>query len=797
MNHKTWTNALTCLCVLAPSLACALPEESNMATASAPPVATAPAPAPSDAAPRRRALLVGINDYSASDLSAPKPAADAGPLPKGQRGDWPDLAGAVNDVEAMRDMLVGRFEFQDADVHLLKDQEATRDAILRAIREHLVEPVQKGDVVVFHYSGHGSQVRNSKSPERDQLDESIVPADSIRGAFDVRDKELRGLFNEALAKGARPVVVLDSCHSGSGVRGLLDGSQSRVLQPDLRDVADGKDYGPPIEDCGALVLAAAQDDEPALESTDESNRRHGAFTLALLRALRAASPGESSRYVFERAQGWLATSRYQRPVLEGLPERRAEPLFGAPSEGQGGAVVAVEGVGGDGQVWLRGGWIDGLAPGSELRRFGAESSAGPRLRVTELDGRLRSRAEVLAENGADSEVKRGDLFEVDTWVADLQSLRVWVPCAETTDAARSLAEKLAASARDGKLGWVEDPTETTPSHVVRWSGGAFELLEPGRPPTILGERPSVDDVLSHLPDDAQLFVQLPAPAALPGQLEIGPGSRYSAVEVVDDPGQATYVLAGRLRDALNNPTLEYAWIRPGSRQGDRESVHLPERSAWIALASSPSGDLKETSWKLRDKVLRLYKVFAWSLLEPGPGARAAFPYRLAIADAGGALVDELVSGRDYTLVLHTEDGAPVDAASVQNRYVYVFAIDSAGASTLLYPQISRSSENKYPGVSVKDGSAPGRIDLGADSRFEVVEPFGFDTFYLFSSADPISDPGLAFQYEGVRGREPPRRSALATLLAEVGSTKRGSRGRATSSSWSIDKKTYPTKRAED
>ncbi|WP_223210404.1 caspase family protein, partial [Microcystis aeruginosa] len=41
---------------------------------------------------------------------------------------------------------------------LLTDKEATRENILQAFEEHLIQWAQPGDVVVFHFSGHGSQV---------------------------------------------------------------------------------------------------------------------------------------------------------------------------------------------------------------------------------------------------------------------------------------------------------------------------------------------------------------------------------------------------------------------------------------------------------------------------------------------------------------------------------------------------------------------------------------------------------------------------------------------------------------
>src|SRR6185369_1924676 len=136
----------------------------------------------------------------------------------------------------------------------------------------------------------GSQVKNSRSDEPDKLDESIVPADSRRGADDIRDKELRRIFNAILDRGAHLTVMIDACHSGSGARGLLTQARPRGIRPDLRDVADGGDAGPRPENRGALVISSAHDDEIAVETRDDGGTMHGAFTWAWMRAMRDAAP---------------------------------------------------------------------------------------------------------------------------------------------------------------------------------------------------------------------------------------------------------------------------------------------------------------------------------------------------------------------------------------------------------------------------------------------------------------------------------------------------------------------------
>src|SRR5690242_18761857 len=94
-------------------------------------------------AAHRRALLVGIDDYTASHIPP-----HASPVPG---RDYTNLGGSVNDVTSMRDV-VARLGFDD--VVTLTDQAATRAAILDAIETRLIAPSQKDDVVFFFYAGH-------------------------------------------------------------------------------------------------------------------------------------------------------------------------------------------------------------------------------------------------------------------------------------------------------------------------------------------------------------------------------------------------------------------------------------------------------------------------------------------------------------------------------------------------------------------------------------------------------------------------------------------------------------------
>src|SRR5438067_4310579 len=218
--------------------------------------------------------------------------------------DYPNLTGAVNDAGALAEMLVLLYGFDRRDIITLTDQTATRAAILDTLEQQLVNTAAKDDVIFFYFAGHGSQVRNTLSDKRDKLDESIVPADSRIGARDIRDKELRILFNRILDRGAHLTVILDNCHSGSGARGLATGAHPRAIKPDLRDVAD-RVNSPAPETRGALILSATQDADAAWEVRDNEGKFHGAFSWAWMRALRDAAPGEPALETFLRAQARL------------------------------------------------------------------------------------------------------------------------------------------------------------------------------------------------------------------------------------------------------------------------------------------------------------------------------------------------------------------------------------------------------------------------------------------------------------------------------------------------------------
>ncbi|MGB3692744.1 MAG: caspase family protein, partial [Spirulinaceae cyanobacterium] len=144
---------------------------------------------------RKLALLVGINQY-----------------PRGQ-----NLMGCLTDVELQRELLIHRFGFLPEDILILKDKQATREDIETAFIEHLTGQAQSDDVVVFHFSGYGSQV---DIPGTEGFANSLIPVDGslqTKGSPVVNEllEDTLILLAQSLAT-KKVTMVLDTSYVNTG-----------------------------------------------------------------------------------------------------------------------------------------------------------------------------------------------------------------------------------------------------------------------------------------------------------------------------------------------------------------------------------------------------------------------------------------------------------------------------------------------------------------------------------------------------------------------------------------------------
>ncbi|GMY19933.1 metacaspase-9 [Fagus crenata] len=134
-----------------------------------------------------------------------------------------ELNGCINDVLAMRDVLVKRFGFDHSQIELLTDAPGSlvmpTGANIKKALDQMVNKAESGDVLFFHYSGHGTRIPSSKPGHPFRQDEAIVPCDFNL----ITDVDFRQLVNR-LPKGTSITILSDSCHSG----GLIDKEKEQI-----------------------------------------------------------------------------------------------------------------------------------------------------------------------------------------------------------------------------------------------------------------------------------------------------------------------------------------------------------------------------------------------------------------------------------------------------------------------------------------------------------------------------------------------------------------------------------------
>ncbi|MCX6560524.1 MAG: caspase family protein [Candidatus Aminicenantes bacterium] len=745
----------------------------------------------------RRALLVGINQYVPQG-SPPSMIKDASYL---GRQEWWNLRGCLNDVKVMRELLEKKFRFPPQNIEVLLDAQATRQAIIDAIRGRLIAASSRGDVSLFYFSGHGSRFINTLNGELKRKDETIVPADSYAGAKDIRDKELARLFNEALDKGVILTAIFDSCCSGSVCRGFsaLDAGQSRY-QPEVRsdaleppDSTKKPEERTELKERGILVLSAAQDDQIAEEAFDEEardkeSRPRGAFSLALSKVLSAASENEPASRIEQRLRSiMLSENRAQIPVFSGTSERMSGPLFGAGTAvSTGGLCVAAVQVEGD-AVEIRGGYAVGLAEGCELNLEDARRPSEVRIRITKVEGLAQAKAAVIA--GSASTIKPGSLFRVYKWTySNAQgALKVWWPASppklQDLNTARSEIQALKSS---GQIAWVRDPTEDSPDWQVGYDGRSWILLEKAAGRRIVLKQPwRAKDILEivSVPGGgrAKVFVGFPAPVELTAKLNLGSGTANDAVIRTVSESEANYSLVGRLEDGA----VQTAWLARNAIREPSESP-LPVRSDWRTVMPSAES-LRDAAAALEDAALRLQKIKGWLNLQSQDESLRPFPYHLGFKNAGTGRVtspnEPLQVGERYNAVL-IRDEAPSGSRPEQRR-IYVFAISGDGRGTLLYPRFGEV-ENFLPPENqlVKGGNIVLKDAAGAFQIPETTDPCAY---FLLTSADPLGNPWV-LEFDGVKTRgagvAEGSSNPLARLLQQVGAATRGKP--AAPSHWSVE-----------
>ncbi|MEO1067361.1 MAG: caspase family protein, partial [Pseudomonadota bacterium] len=167
-----------------------------------------------------KALLIGVSDYDETIGLA-------------------DLRGPANDVRLLQDVLTGRGV---EDIRLVADgvdnaQAPTRQNILASFSK-LAKDARDGDFIIIHMSGHGTRQPDANGDEADGFDEVFLPGNVTRaepGTVSIPnaivDEEIGDAVSAIRATGADVWLIMDSCHSGTGLRAGSLNTADRYIDP--------------------------------------------------------------------------------------------------------------------------------------------------------------------------------------------------------------------------------------------------------------------------------------------------------------------------------------------------------------------------------------------------------------------------------------------------------------------------------------------------------------------------------------------------------------------------------------
>ena len=298
--------------------------------------------------PRRTALLVGINYNNNPDAT---------------------LNGCYNDVVNISQYLRDVLGYSASSVNILTDGNRgaagagtasalppTRQNIIAGLT-NLVAGMIPGDEAVFHFSGHGSLVRDTNGDEATGLDSCLCPLDyavpASAGGGMITDDEIRTLLVNKVPRGARLYVILDCCHNGTGcdIRYKYEDFSVLLRQrptPIWRTMQRAFTNPKYTETAGEVYMISGCRDEQTSADAYINNAFAGALTYAvfsILRANQATIRTYSWSSLLRDVRHFMRVNKYTQipQLMTGQIISPARPVFAGVSLS---APIAVVGRGG-------------------------------------------------------------------------------------------------------------------------------------------------------------------------------------------------------------------------------------------------------------------------------------------------------------------------------------------------------------------------------------------------------------------------------------------------------------------
>lgn len=271
-----------------------------------------------------RALIVGIGQY----------------LPM---SGWIIINGD-SDIDLIVPALIAN-GFTRENIRTLRNSEATKDNIKKELVT-LSNNCKTGDIVYFHFSGHGQRVMDyNKDEEKCMFDQSIVPYDALfdsrngyNGEKHLIDDELSSLLNAIkvkLGSTGNLIVVVDACYSQGVDKGdewdelnydediifHPRGSNDKFIPKDstwLKSIKRPREFS---NGATMYVISASRSSEMNFQFRDPTTKKiYGSLSYCVFNLLKSKVPFDQWESYFNIKKEWKLTNPkifpYQTPSVK-------------------------------------------------------------------------------------------------------------------------------------------------------------------------------------------------------------------------------------------------------------------------------------------------------------------------------------------------------------------------------------------------------------------------------------------------------------------------------------------------
>lgn len=217
------------------------------------------------------------------------------------QGTESELRGCETDVYNMEKELINFHGYKKDNIKIL-----TTDATGRNIMHYLAKMVieayhNRANEIFFHYSGHGSHLKDNNGDETDGRDECIIPVDyNLCGV--ITDDLLHSYFSY-IPETCKCTCIFDCCHSGT------------ILDLEYQYQRDEKQNPFSTVKSNVLLLTGCRDDQTSADALIDQ-KWQGAMTNAFLYSMETLDRDVTCYMLLAQMRSYLSENGYtQVPQL--------------------------------------------------------------------------------------------------------------------------------------------------------------------------------------------------------------------------------------------------------------------------------------------------------------------------------------------------------------------------------------------------------------------------------------------------------------------------------------------------